>query len=159
MFHFTCVIYLSCLPLSFLYDGNCLSAFGTFSDFIVLYPDPLHFTMVCQKKKIAIRYLSIVEAVSWIISSHLKYLIFYILLHLLFYGPSFSSEPFLYRNPYFYRLSCLPFSSFQNKMKQSLEVTYIWVYDTSKQKHIEDHETLRGKTLIELETKCRFVNL
>lgn len=51
MFHFTYVIYLSCLPLSFLYDGNCLSAFGTFPDFIVLYPVPLHFTMVCQEKK------------------------------------------------------------------------------------------------------------
>jgi hypothetical protein len=114
MFHFPRVMYLSCLPLSFLYDGNSLSGSGTFSDFIVLCPVPLHFTVVCQKK-IAIRYLSIVEAASWIISSHLKDLIFYILLHLFFMAPvshenhSYTASHIFTLNPIFL------FSSFPNK--------------------------------------------
>jgi hypothetical protein len=44
-------------------------------------------------------------------------------------------------------------------MKQSLKVTYIRVYGTSKEKQIEERETLSGKPVIVSETKCRSVNL
>jgi hypothetical protein len=46
-----------------------------------------------------------------------------------------------------------------NKMKQSLKVTYIRVYGTSKQKQIEEREALRSKPVLESETKCRSMSL
>jgi len=109
-----CYFYI--VPVFFFafFFGNSFSVLGTFLDFIVLRPAPLHFTSLhFTSRWFARKHYPVSLHRYNCFLDHLRSLAgfysFDILLHLLFYGPPFSSESFSYRKPYFTHYSFYQF--------------------------------------------------